>query len=86
MIRFEKPSYLSGVTPTSTTKTSSSPSSAIPAGDSDQVDLSAAASVIPEGRAAQIAALKKLYDSSDYLPPALPVSQKLVADALSRSI
>jgi hypothetical protein len=51
----------------------------------DKVELSPSASAVPEDRSNKIAALKALVDSPGYLPPSLPVIQKLVSGALSRT-
>jgi hypothetical protein len=52
---------------------------------SDEVQLSHSATALPEGRAERIVALRTMFSSSDYLPPSLPVSRKLIAGALSRA-
>jgi hypothetical protein len=50
----------------------------------DEVELSATAAAVPQDRSALIAALREIVSAPDYLPPSLPISQKLVAGALSR--
>ena len=50
----------------------------------DAVELSATAAAVPQDRSALIAALREIVSAPDYLPPSLPISQKLVAGALSR--
>jgi hypothetical protein len=60
-----------------------SPDEVGPAGD--QVDLSEAAATVPAARSGLIAALTALVTSPDYSPPSLPVSQKLIAESLSRA-
>jgi hypothetical protein len=49
------------------------------------VELSETASAVPRDRSALVAALREIVSSPDYFPPSLPISQKLVAGALSRS-
>lgn len=51
---------------------------------SDQVHLSDAAATNLQERSDQIAALKAVVASPDYSPSALPVSRKLISEALSR--
>jgi hypothetical protein len=53
--------------------------------DDDEVALSKAATAVPQDRSALLAALRISVSSPDYFPPSLPISQKLVAGALSRS-
>jgi hypothetical protein len=59
------------------------PVNAVPEQVSDLVHLSATADAVPGGRADLIATLKASVASSDYLPPSLSLSQKLVAGALT---
>jgi hypothetical protein len=51
---------------------------------SDQVQLSGTDATLPQGRSEFISALKAIVSSPDYSPASLPISQKLVSEALSR--
>ena len=66
-------------------------SPAAPSGDgtgtqaTDQVELSEATASILQERSERIAALRSVVVSPDYSPSSLPISRKLVSEALSRA-
>ena len=86
MFRISNTPYTPDVTPRNTAEPASVADAASPSTQvSDQVELSHSSTAPPQDRSDRIAALKSIATSPDYLPPSLPVSQKIIAGALSRA-